>query len=162
MFHFCPSRSATRRDLSVDHDHGTVTCPACGESRGFRSEPLLVITGASGVGKTTTYREVVGTVPAVLVEPDLYWLEPRGEVCEAWRGLYDVDRRAFHLLQFATIARSGRPVARSARSVRRSATREQSSDSRRQTTSPPSTTSHLSAIQTSKPAASARGPAGRT
>ena len=110
MFHFCPNCWATRRDLDVDHEDGTVTCPACGESRGFRSEPLLVITGASGVGKTTIYREVVGTVPAVLVEPDLYWLEPRGEVCEAWRGLDDVDRRAFHLLQYATIMRSGRPV----------------------------------------------------
>lgn len=110
MFHFCPSCSATCRALDVDHDDETVTCPACGESREFRSEPLLVVTGASGVGKTTVYREVVGTVPAVLVEPDLYWLEPRGEVSEAWRELDDDDRRAFHLLQYATIARSGRPV----------------------------------------------------
>jgi predicted kinase len=96
--------------VNIDHDAGTVTCPACGATRDYDSHPLLVVTGASGVGKTTAYREVVGTVDAVVVESDLYWLEPRGDVEAAWRTVPDESRYAFHLLQYASIAQSGRPV----------------------------------------------------
>lgn len=110
MFTFCPACSATRRDVAVDHDAGTVTCPACGSTRAYDSHPLLVVTGASGVGKTTVYREVVGTVDAVVVESDLYWLEPRGDVEAAWRTVPEEFRHAFHLLQYASLAQSGRPV----------------------------------------------------
>lgn len=110
MFTFCPTCSATRRDVEVDHDEGVVTCPTCGSSRPYESRPLLVVTGASAVGKTTTYREVVGSLDAVAVESDLYWLEPRGAVCEAWRTVPDDSRYAFHLLQYAHLAQSGRPV----------------------------------------------------
>lgn len=110
MFTFCPDCSATRRDVRIDHEAGTVTCPACGSTREYDSQPLLVVTGASGVGKTTVYREVVGTVDAVVVESDLYWLEPRGDVEAAWRTVPDESRYAFHLLQYASIAQSGRPV----------------------------------------------------
>lgn len=94
----------------MDHEAGTVTCPACGSTREYDSRPLLVVTGASAVGKTSVYREVVGTVDAVVVESDLYWLEPRGDVAEAWRTVPDESRYAFHLLQYANIAQSGRPV----------------------------------------------------
>ena len=110
MFTFCPGCSATRRDVRIDHDAGTVTCPACGSTRAYDSHPLLVVTGASGVGKTTVYREIVGSVDAVVVESDLYWLEPRGDVEVAWRTVPDESRYAFHLLQYASIAQSGRPV----------------------------------------------------
>lgn len=111
MFHFCPACSGTPRDLDVDHDAGTVTCSVCGDTRAYEAAPLFVVTGAPGVGKTTVYRAVVGTVPAVVVEPDLFWLEGTGDVREAWRTLPDESRRAFHLLQYAELARSGRPVA---------------------------------------------------
>ncbi|WP_255149849.1 ATP-binding protein [Halorarius halobius] len=110
MFTFCPDCSATRRDVSVDHDAGTVTCPACGATRQYESQPLLVVTGASAVGKTTAYREVVGTVDAVVVESDLYWLEPRGDVATAWRSVPDESRHGFHLLRYASLGQSGRPV----------------------------------------------------
>ena len=111
MFHFCPACSGTPREVEVDHDAGTVTCSVCGDTREYEAAPLFVVTGAPGVGKTTVYREIVGTVPAVVVEPDLYWLEGTGEIREAWRALPDESRRAFHLLQYAELARSGRPVA---------------------------------------------------
>ncbi|WP_049902763.1 AAA family ATPase [Halococcus agarilyticus] len=110
MFHFCPACSGTPRDVAIDHDAGTVTCPVCGDTRRYEAAPLFVVTGAPGVGKTTIYREIVGTVPAVVVEPDLYWLEGTGEIREAWRVLPEEARRAFHLLQYAELARSGRPV----------------------------------------------------
>lgn len=110
MFTFCPTCSATRWDVRVDHAVGTVTCPACGATRPFRSEPLLIVTGASGAGKTTVYRELVGSVDAVVLESDLFWLEPRGDVSAAWRGLPDESRYAFHLLEYATVAQSGRPM----------------------------------------------------
>ena len=110
MFHFCPTCSGTPRDVDIDHDAGTVTCPVCGDTRPYEAAPLFVVTGAPGVGKTTVYREIVGTVPAIVVEPDLYWLEGTGDIQDAWRPLPDESRRAFHLLQYAEIARSGRPV----------------------------------------------------
>ena len=111
MFHFCPDCSGTPRDVAVDHDAGTVTCPICGDTRAYEAAPLFVVTGAPGVGKTTIYREIIGTVSAVVVEPDLYWLEGTGDVREAWRALPDESQLAFHLLQYAELARSGRPVA---------------------------------------------------
>lgn len=110
MFQFCPSCSQSRRDVAVDHDAGTVSCPACGDTRGFRSEPLLVVTGASGVGKTTVYRHLAGTAPAVVLEPDQYWLAPQDAVAEAWRTLPEGARWGFHLLQYATVVQSGSPV----------------------------------------------------
>lgn len=110
MFVFCPACSAQRADVAVDHDDGTVTCPACGDTRPYDSEPLLVVTGSSCVGKTTTYREVQGTVDAVTFESDLFWMEPRGEVSTAWREVPDESRYAFVFLLCADVAQSGRPV----------------------------------------------------
>lgn len=110
MFVFCPDCSAQRADVAIDHGAGTVTCPACGATRPYRSEPLLVVTGASCVGKTTTYREIQGTVDAVVFESDLFWLEPRGDVSTTWRAVADPARYAFVFLLCADVAQSGRPV----------------------------------------------------
>lgn len=52
MIEICPRCGNAHRDKTVNGAH--VSCPACGHSWGFLKLPLFVITGASGVGKTTT------------------------------------------------------------------------------------------------------------
>lgn len=52
MVDICPKCGNFDWDKAVDGDK--ITCPKCGHSWNFRKLPLFVVTGASGVGKTTT------------------------------------------------------------------------------------------------------------
>ena len=58
----------------------TVVCPDCGHGHPFRSLPLLVLTGASGAGKSTTLQAYVRQLvtegedpPVVPLESDVLW-----------------------------------------------------------------------------------------
>lgn len=52
MVDICPKCGNFDWDKAVDGDK--ITCPKCGHSWSFLKLPLFVVTGASGVGKTTT------------------------------------------------------------------------------------------------------------
>lgn len=52
MVDICPKCGNFDWDKAVDGDK--ITCPKCGHSWNFLKLPLFVVTGASGVGKTTT------------------------------------------------------------------------------------------------------------
>lgn len=50
------------------------------------SSPLLFLTGASGAGKTTLYRQLVGRVrEAILIDGDLlWWVNPAHDDPGSW------------------------------------------------------------------------------
>lgn len=104
MFRFCPACGDYRREKDVDPAVPAVVCPACGHAEPFRRSPLLLVGGASGVGKSTVRRALLGRVDeAVLLDVDAMWEPAFGEVVEAF------DYNDFALRRCKQVARSGRP-----------------------------------------------------
>lgn len=56
MVDICPNCGNYGWDKAVAESK--ISCPKCGHSWGFLKLPLFVVTGASGVGKTTTVRAI--------------------------------------------------------------------------------------------------------
>lgn len=52
MISMCPQCGSNRWNKTATATH--ITCPECGHSWPYRRGPLLLLTGCSGVGKTTT------------------------------------------------------------------------------------------------------------
>ena len=52
MISMCPRCGSSRWNKTATATH--ITCPECGHSWPYRRGPLLLLTGCSGVGKTTT------------------------------------------------------------------------------------------------------------
>jgi predicted kinase len=75
----CPACALPTVGAEVSPEDRLFICDLCGTSTAFNPlPPLLFLTGASGAGKTTLSRSLVGTVrEAVLVDQDLLWnLDP--------------------------------------------------------------------------------------
>ncbi len=63
-------------DKTIDPSGPYAVCPVCGHKHPFKQLPLLTVSGASGSGKSTIHRTLVGPVPeAVLLDADLLWRE---------------------------------------------------------------------------------------
>lgn len=106
MFRFCPACGDHRREKAVDGSTPAVVCPSCGHAEPFRRLPLLLIGGASGVGKSTVRRELLGRVTdATLLDVDGMWEAPFGEV------LGRFDYNDFALRRCKLVAQNGRHVA---------------------------------------------------
>lgn len=58
MIGMCPKCGNYKWDKEVSKDKRHITCPECGHSWQFRALPLFILTGCSGVGKTTTAQEL--------------------------------------------------------------------------------------------------------
>ena len=69
-----------RADKLIDPLGPFAICPECGYKHPFLQLPLLIVSGASGTGKTTVCQRLLGQVmQAVLLECDILWRP-------AWRG----------------------------------------------------------------------------
>ncbi|MFC1947716.1 nucleoside kinase [Chloroflexota bacterium] len=81
-----------RADKIIDPDGPYAICPECGYKHPFKQLPLLVVSGASGVGKSTVLHQLVGTINyAVLLDSDILWRDefnqPESKYCnffETW------------------------------------------------------------------------------
>lgn len=71
----CPSCGSVTTGAEVDPDRRVLVCDLCGAVTPFRLlPPLLLLTGASGVGRTTLYRHLLGRISeAILIDADLLW-----------------------------------------------------------------------------------------
>ena len=58
MISICPHCGSNRWNKTATATH--ITCPECGHSWPYRRGPLLLLTGCSGVGKTTTAIRLFG------------------------------------------------------------------------------------------------------
>lgn len=71
----CPACQTPTEGAEVDPVARVLHCDLCGVVTPFELlPPLLFLTGASGAGKTTLYRTLVGNVSeALLIDGDLLW-----------------------------------------------------------------------------------------
>lgn len=113
MFGVCRNCGAwtLEKDVSERAAYAVATCPDCGHEVPFRSLPLLVVTGASGTGKSTLLRELVrdavtgrdDTAERVVpLESDTLWELGSGLAIEAYARLWQRVCAGIH--------QSGRPT----------------------------------------------------
>jgi energy-coupling factor transporter ATP-binding protein EcfA2 len=69
-------RCEQRTPLAVDAEHGLLRCPGCSAARAYSPLPLVLVTGASGSGKTTmaqNLRQLFGTAGHyAVIDTDLF------------------------------------------------------------------------------------------
>jgi DNA-directed RNA polymerase subunit RPC12/RpoP len=74
MWNICWRCGAYRVDKIVDPQGPVAMCPECGHRHPFRQLPLLLVSGASGVGKSTVCQALLGALAdVVLLDTDILW-----------------------------------------------------------------------------------------
>ena len=73
MISMCPQCGSNRWNKTATATH--ITCPECGHSWPYRRGPLLLLTGCSGVGKTTTAIRLFGmTKDFAVLDADMFYI----------------------------------------------------------------------------------------
>src|SRR5438445_3247217 len=74
MFNVCPNCGAYSVEKSIDPTGPFAVCPYCHYAHPFLQQPLFIITGASGTGKTTVCFALVSILTeCVVMECDILW-----------------------------------------------------------------------------------------
>ena len=105
MFNVCPSCGIYRDDKVIDERGLWAVCPQCGHRQRFLRQPLFILSGASGSGKSTVCLALTGTLPEVVVlESDILWAE-EFVAREKWPKYFNLWLR-----MAKNIGQSGKPV----------------------------------------------------
>lgn len=59
MIDMCPKCGNYEWDKTITEDNKGILCPKCGHTWDFKRFPLFILTGCSGVGKTTTAQKLL-------------------------------------------------------------------------------------------------------
>ncbi len=106
MFNVCANCGEYRADKTVDPAGPYAVCPLCGHRHPFRQLPLLIVTGASGAGKSAVCLALTGAVEeAVLLESDILWRPEFDRPETGYRDYFELWLRTCK-----NIGQSGRPV----------------------------------------------------
>jgi len=106
MFNACPNCGEYRVDKIIVPEEAYAVCPACNHRQKFVRLPLFVLTGASGVGKTTTCLALVTKAKDfVVMDSDVLWREEFDQPETNYR-----DYREMWLRICKNISQAGRPV----------------------------------------------------
>src|SRR5512143_1426572 len=106
MINVCLQCGAYRADKVVDPRGPVAICPECGYQHTFVRLPLLVVSGASGAGKSTVCNMLVGrTKNVVVLDADILWRPEFNSPADSYRAFFDVWLRLCK-----NISQSGRPV----------------------------------------------------
>ena len=107
MFNVCPQCGAYAVEKTIDPSGPFAICPSCQYAHPFLQQPLFIITGPSGAGKTTVCLELVALLreECVVMESDILWgafsAKPQNDYSE-YRNMW---------LRIAkNIGQAGRPV----------------------------------------------------
>jgi quercetin dioxygenase-like cupin family protein len=106
MLNICVNCGVYRPDKVIDLTGPHAICPECGPKHPFLQLPLLIVTGASGAGKSTVCHQLLGKLlDVVLLDSDILW---RSEF--AIPGTVGPNFFETWLRVAKSIGQSGRPV----------------------------------------------------
>ena len=109
MFNICPKCGEDRADKIIEPEGPYAVCPNCNYRHKFVRLPLFVLTGASGVGKTTTCLALAaGANDFVTMESDILLLSFVDELNQP--GTNYREYRELWLRVCKNISQAGRPV----------------------------------------------------
>jgi shikimate kinase len=106
MINVCPQCGNYRADKDIDPTGPYAICPECGHAHRFLQLPLLVISGASGSGKTTVGHALYGRVnQTILLDSDILWRKEFDSPETHYRDFFETWLR-----MCKNISQAGRPV----------------------------------------------------
>jgi hypothetical protein len=106
MFNVCPACGQYSNDKEIDAKGPFAVCKECGYRHAFLRLPLLVVTGASGSGKTAVALRLVSTMNnCVCMESDILWRDEFNKAEDDYK-----EYRNLWLRVAKNIAQNGRAV----------------------------------------------------
>jgi predicted kinase len=106
MLNVCHQCGMYRADKLIDPTGPFAICPACGYKHQFQQLPLLIVSGASGAGKSTVCQHLLGRVTqAVLLDADILWRPEFNTPETNYQDFFETWLRVCK-----NISQSGRPV----------------------------------------------------
>ena len=106
MMNVCFQCGMYHADKIIDPAGPFAICPDCGFKHPFKLRPLLIVSGASGAGKTAVCQQLLGqTAQAVLLDSDIIWRPEFNTPDTHYRDFFELWLRICK-----NIAQSGRPV----------------------------------------------------
>ncbi len=107
MFNVCANCGTYAEEKIIDPRGPFAVCPDCGHAHPFVQQPLFIVTGASGVGKTVVCRELAARMSeCVCLECDIFWRSEFATPEDDYRGFRNLCLRVAK-----NVGQSGRPVA---------------------------------------------------
>ncbi len=106
MFNVCHRCGMYRADKIIDPAGPYAICPGCGHVHPFRALPLMIVSGASGAGKSAVCNALLGQdTDAVLLDSDILWCPAFNTPENDYRNFFEIWLR-----MSKNIGQSGRPV----------------------------------------------------
>jgi len=108
MFNVCHSCGLYRADKIIDLSGSgpSAICPNCGHKHPFQQLPLLIISGASGAGKSSVCQAMLGKLDhIVLLDSDILWRPEFNKPENKYRDFFETWLRIAK-----NISQAGRPV----------------------------------------------------
>lgn len=106
MLNVCHECGVYRADKIIDPNGPVAICPQCGHKHSFLQLPLLIVSGASGAGKSSVCQYLLGQRNhIVLLDSDILW---RPEFNKPENNYSDFFETWLRMCK--NIAQSGRPV----------------------------------------------------
>ena len=106
MLYVCYQCGLYRADKTIDPLGPYALCPECGYQHPFQYMSLLIVSGASGTGKSTICNQLVGHIrEAVLLDSDILWRPEFNQPENEYRDFFETWLRVCK-----NISQSGRSV----------------------------------------------------
>ena len=106
MMNVCFQCGMYHADKIIDPSGPFAICPECGYQHSFLYLPLLVVSGASGTGKSTVCNHLIGRYQeSVLLDSDILWRSEFNTPNDNYREYFETWLRVCK-----NISQSGRPV----------------------------------------------------
>lgn len=106
MFNVCKNCGEYHADKIIVQEESVAICPKCFERHIFKKLPLFIITGASGVGKSSVCIEIANIQKEYIVmDSDILWREEFNKPENDY-----IDYRDMWLRVCKNISQAGRPV----------------------------------------------------
>jgi len=106
MINVCFNCGIYRADKIIDPSGPNAICPECGYRHPFLQLPLLVVSGASGSGKSAVHHQLTGNIKeAIVLDADILWRTEFNQPENNYRDFMETWLRVCK-----NISQSGRPV----------------------------------------------------